>query len=174
MRLRHYISESLLDEEEIINTVKLVKKNCQPFFKKMGSSGDFIYRGSHSIKTFGNMLTKIKPRQDRKPLDTVRDLHDYLDELFKKYHGWNARSEGVFATPKLKLAKGFGRPFYMYPIGDFKFLYNPKSEDIVELLEPLNIQVRSDVDPVARRKEPYFPNSWDIEDYQPLQLRMPS
>ena len=110
------------------------------------------------------MVTKIKPRKDRKPLDTVRDLHDYLDELFKKYHGWNARSEGVFATPKLSLAKGFGKPFYMYPIGDFKFLYNPKSEDIVELLEPLRIQLRSDADPVARRKEPYFPNSWDIED----------
>jgi hypothetical protein len=163
MRLKQYISESYMNEEEIDKAIASIKKDCKPFFKKMGSDGEFLWRGSNSIKTFGKILTKVKPRKDRRPLDTIRDLHDYLDELFKKYHGWKARSEGVFVTPKRSLAKHFGKPYYVFPIGDFQFLYHPDSEDMVELLEPLNISLRIDVDPVARRKTPYFKHS-DVEE----------
>ena len=163
MRLTSYISESFMNEEEIEKAVALIKKNCKPFFKKMGPNGEFLYRGA-SVTTFGKLLTKVKPRKDRKPRDTTPDLHDYLDELFKKYHGWKARSAGVFATPNRAMAKGFGKPYYVFPIGDFQFLYHPESEDLVEILEPLNIQLRTDADPVARRKEPYFSHTYDIED----------
>ena len=163
MRLRSYISESYMNEEEINKAVASVKKNCQPFFKKMGSSGEFLYRGHHSLATFGKLLTKVKPRKERKPLDTSQELHDYLDELFKKYHGWKARSKAIFATASRKAAKHYGKLYYMFPIGDFSFLYHPELEDMVEILESLRIHMRGDCDPVVRRKEPYFSHGVEEE-----------
>ena len=158
MRLTHYITEST----EIDKIVAKVKKDCKPFFKKMGSSGELLYRGSK--RSGVDLIQKITPRKTRQPLDTERSLHDYLDKLFKKYHGWKARSEAVFVTPKFMLARNFGKVYFVFPIGDFKFLYNPNAEDLVDILEPLHIHVSADADPVERRENPYWPRTWSLED----------
>lgn len=147
MRLKTYISEeNILDMQDIVENIK---KKCASYFKKAGPKGDFLYRGSKSISLSDKRsVIKIKPRTDRHPLDTDKSLHEYLDELFLEHKGWSARSEGVFVTAKRSSAGSYGKIFIMFPIGSFKFLYNP---DIVDLTIYLNNKY-----PFCQRCTKYF------------------
>ena len=160
MRLKTHLIESA-DIEYIVDNIK---KKCGPFFKSAGPNGDFLFRGSRrSSVSDKRTVIKIIPRTDRRPLDTDLSLHEYLDELFKKYHGWNARSEGVFVTANRNAAKTYGKPFIVFPIGSFKFLYNPDIKDLTTELDLIRIHVREDADPEARRDNPFFPRTEPIE-----------
>lgn len=133
MRLTQYIRESVTDIEYAIENIK---KKSAPYFKAAGPNGDFLYRGSKSYYLSDKRsVIKTKSRTDRQPLDTDKSLHELLDELFLEYKGWRARSEGVFVTSNRSSAHAYGKVFIMFPIGSFKFLYNP---DVVDLTNRLN------------------------------------
>lgn len=143
MRLKTYINEeSTLNIQDIVDNIK---KKCAPYFKKAGPTGDFLYRGVRSSSLSDKRLVhKVKPRTDRRPLDTDKSLHALLDELFLKHKGWKARSEGVFLTSNRSTARAYGKVFVMFPIGSFKFLYNPDIVDLTNYLNASNIHSASD------------------------------
>jgi hypothetical protein len=58
------------------------------------------------------------------------ELHDYLDEQFKKKFGWKARSEGVFCVRSKQIAYNYGNPYSVFPIGNYKYIYSNKIHDL--------------------------------------------
>ena len=134
MRLQQYINEELVidDWNEMLN---IIKKDCSKSLKEFGSTP--IYRGTKEIKK-DNTLIRVKSRIDRRPTDTPKHLHDLMDELFKKHYGWKARSEGVFVTKYLLDASSYGKVTLFFPIGDYKYLWSKKVDD---LYEQIRIQI---------------------------------
>lgn len=125
MRLTQYINEKVGVQEAL----DLIFKNCDPYITE--SKGDGIgnlYRGSDRLK--GNTFLKLKPRKDRKPKDSSSKFHNMANKYFKKHHGVNARSEGVFATNNSDSARHYGKLGVVFPIGEFSYLWNPIVGDL--------------------------------------------
>jgi hypothetical protein len=66
-----------------------------------------------------------KIRTDRKPKDTPLEMHQLLDKQFQKRFGIKARSNSLFCyfrniNSYLRDRSGYGVPYYIFPIGNFK------------------------------------------------------
>jgi len=120
MIFRNYLKEAINKEEIIL----LLKKNCGEFIKKIGNYP--LWRGYKKI----NDIKKIISRENRKPKDMDENVHEVLDELFKKNFGWKARSEGIFVSGDYKTTYAYGTPYIFFPIGKYKYLWNPTILDL--------------------------------------------
>lgn len=102
-----------------IGTAEEIQKKCQPFIEQ--SEGLPIYRGYG-----GNMLARkreIEVRKDRRPRDSAKISHELMDEYFQEKFGANVRSAGLFATGDKQTAVPYGKVYYVFPVGDFKFVW---------------------------------------------------
>ena len=138
MRLQQYINDELNENfmiDDYNEMLNIIKKDCSNFLKEFGNTA--IYRGTKDIKK-DNTLIRMKSRIDRMPKDTPKHLHDLMDELFKKYHGWKARSEGVFVTKYFSDAEAYGTPALFFPKGNYKYLW---SEDIDDLYVDIRVKI---------------------------------
>ena len=138
MKFKKYINEDrnygIKDEAKHIASI--LKKDCMPFIKEMKSSSlqNWFYRATEHH--YESISKPIKPRKDRRPRNTPKELHDYMDLRFKKKFGWKSRSEGVFvSSDKTILEYTYGDPYLFFPIGSYKYVYHPEIGDIYERLD---------------------------------------
>ena len=75
------------------------------------------------------------PRADRMPKDTSKNGHEYLGNLFKKYHGWNARKEGVFCFGCPAWASDYGITYIIFPVNGYKYLWSDNITDLYSYIE---------------------------------------
>lgn len=132
MRLQRYISEAeRLEASEIAG---ILKRDCKFYFKESRNANGFLYRASRKRVPTG--VLEVKTRKDRRPLDTPQELHEIWNKEFKKKFGWNARSEGAFATSLKNLAEGFfGNVYLFFPIGRFKYVWSPAVDDLANYID---------------------------------------
>lgn len=95
-------------------------------------SGLVLYRGTAKPVT----KTMILPvRKDRKPSDTPEYLHYILDGYFYQRFGIKARSQTVFCTQSLMMAKRYGGAVSVIPKGKATFIYSRKIQDLYGALD---------------------------------------
>ncbi len=127
MRLKTFIvKEGISDKLQRINIEKIVKK-CSQYFEEFGSAtqnGYFFWRGTYSCP---NKICKIIPRKNRKPTDTNIQVHEMVDDLFYEKFGWKPRSEGVFTSPDINIADGYGKTYIFLPANGYKYVYSTKT-----------------------------------------------
>lgn len=144
MRLQNYINEDLEDflkgtTEEIDEIWPTILKECKPILKVYKSVNNtamnhVFYRGMK----YKGAVTKGFSRIDRKPKDMVEESHKFLDDYFLKAFGWRARSECVSATSSTNQASYYGFLYAFFPIGDFKYIWSPDIDDIIDYMPSLN------------------------------------
>lgn len=113
-----------------------VKLECAKFIEDLSKTQknkklaqrNLCWRGTDKYGPTDIVL--LTPRQDRVPKDMEIDIHDYLNNEFHRQFGFYARSQGVFATFDVGTADDYGRPFIFFPVGNYKFLYNPEISDL--------------------------------------------
>jgi hypothetical protein len=110
------------NNEEHIKSI--LEKDCQPMLRWIRKNKIFFARVSNKFNPqWGATIQKIKPRKNRRPLDTPPIVSKYIDNLFQNKFGWKPRSEGVFTLPHLinniNLIKGSQCGIF-FPIGEFK------------------------------------------------------
>jgi len=130
-----YINEEILDDiykkEFIRKSIKTLKDECGPYIRDASDAKRFLGRW---IKQEFRGINKIKPRTDRKPTDTPKWLHVYMDKLFFKKFGWKPRSEGVFALAVNKIE--YMTSYYpVFPIGEYGYIWSPKVTDLYMTLK---------------------------------------
>lgn len=147
MKLQKYLTETTdIIVENGPRIWQKLKKECKPFLKEYKKTGyvgkKVIYRGSSAVgvdtKKYGGIRAAF-PRDDRKPKDMPPALHQKFDEDFNNRHGWYARSEGVFTTPKKSVAMSYGKPFLFYPIGKYKYLWTEETDDLYSFADGENL-----------------------------------
>ena len=122
MRLQEYINEN---EGKIIETLQ---KECKPFLREIRNcTSRYLIRGK---KTEISTFRKIKRRKDRKPMSMAPKYMEFLDNVFEKVFGWRPRTTGVFAEFSKTIKSGYGEPYFIFPIGKFRYIYSNDVEDL--------------------------------------------
>jgi len=133
MKFKEYLTEtadiSMATWNELSTTLI---KNCQPFIKELRGARSLLYRG---VRVIPKTYDKKSPRSDRKPRLLDTELHDILNKETKKMFGWNTRSEGVFTTNNYGNAKSWGKPAIIFPIGNFKYIWNKNTYNLYNLYD---------------------------------------
>jgi hypothetical protein len=138
LTLQDYLND-LSKNDNIIKD--LVTKNCQPILKELKGGGKLIVRGKGS--GYGiNGIKEVTPRQDRRPLSTNATLSAAVDKALHKRFGWYPRSNGVFTYyGDNDLANAYGKVYYMLPIGEYKYVWSQKYEDLYLYLAPRDFKL---------------------------------
>jgi hypothetical protein len=114
------------------NDLEMFRSDCSKFLKE--SKMHPFFRGSKNLSV--TTYKKIKPRKNRKPLDTPQELHDAMDKSFKKKFGWKVRSEGVFCIGDKTQTNYYGKRYIILPIGDdYKFVWSSTIKDFSNELD---------------------------------------
>lgn len=130
MKIHELVEEINLNELE--HAVFKVVEDCKPFLRELGflnrssDVSDLVYRG---LSAEGTLIQKT-PRVDRKPKSTSKAVHELVDDWFKGHFGFRYRSKGVFATGSIIEAASYGRPYTIFPIGNFDFVWSPQYKDL--------------------------------------------
>jgi len=126
MRLVNYINEAT--DEEVLNYFLAETKQYRDMMK-----GVRLWR-AHNHKING--VQKFSHRHERRPKDTPKEVHVWLDAWFKKKFGFKARSDAVFAASTPNGIDMFGKyTDLIYPVNGFKFVYANTIQDLTAWLE---------------------------------------
>lgn len=137
-RLKSYIREETGTEEMIVRKIdafkKLVNKTCKPWLTATkGCPQPVAYRGMRAGMNAKNIVINKPVRQDRRPLDTAKDISEPIDKAFEEMFGWKGRSNAVFVSGEEMMATDYGRANLIFPMGSFKFIWSPIIDDFIHL-----------------------------------------
>ena len=135
MKFKQYILEQ--EDYTIEKITNDIRKHCGPFLKEVGRN-KYYYRG---IPGINKSFMEKTPRTDRRPMDTNTKWHRWINKFLYKKFGWKPRSEGVFATPNLFEAENYGVPFYIFPQGEIKYVWNPR---IIDFYQDISSKINID------------------------------
>lgn len=125
----NFINEETITVQQTSKILDKIFEECKPYIDLMKSCDGqrLLFRGFRDEIT----IKEIKHRWNRTPIDTPQEIHDFLNDKFNKKFGWNARS-GVFCYLKeiKNVTTGYGNPYILFPIGDFKYLWSNKVHDL--------------------------------------------
>jgi hypothetical protein len=139
MKLIKFLNEKI--ELDTINDIgKLIRKDCKKYINEVVKSNIVLYRGMFDStpsrgKSIHDGFFRIKTRKNREPADTPIEIHNYINNQFKKNFGWNVRSEGVFVVKNKRISWNYGTAFIFFPIGDYKYIYSNKIYDLYTHIE---------------------------------------
>lgn len=120
--------------------VAKVQKDCAPYLKAI--QGRRLYRGLNESKfeseaNGGVFLGHV--RNDRRPRDSNRWLHDVMDKFFMEKMGVPARSASLFAVKDFGTAENYAPlqqgAHVIFPIGNFEYAWSPIIQDLYVELE---------------------------------------
>lgn len=119
-------------EDEFIEIISILENECKEFINEIKKSGAGpIFRGAKNIDDTYNRGLGIKgSRSDRRPLDTKKDVSETLDNCFEEKFGIKLRSNVVFTSKLPNIASDYGKPYLFFPIGDYKYFWNPGVKDL--------------------------------------------
>ena len=146
MKLVNILKEDFehgFDEETLIDSII---RDCKPFLKEIDYEVDKykLYRGttgSDSIISVKPVFKQYARLNDRKPMNSSRVMHDFLNSWFEKNYGHPFRN-GVFVTGDMNFAENYGFINVIFPIGEFEYLWSPTYEDLYVHLGKLCIELK--------------------------------
>lgn len=125
MKFKSYLNESM--GENIFDILDKIKKECGPYIKDVKASNKILLSGRNRAKM---LFDKKRIRKDRNPLSTRQYQHDFYDMVFKKKFGVKLRSESMFCSLSYNTVTGYGRAYYVFPIGNYDIYYSNKVFDL--------------------------------------------
>jgi len=124
-RLNKYIAEEKDQNWYLDKFVPLIQKECKPFLRDIkGAKGTLV-----RIDKKNNPIHKRKVRTDRRPLDTNKEFHDYIDDYFFKTFGWRGRSNVLFTWGRKFGVIGL-YDWIVFPIGNYKIIWSDTLYDL--------------------------------------------
>lgn len=137
MTFKQFLSE----EDGDMRLEDLLRRDCTPFLNSADTR--LMYRGIKGVNSatihvvFDGeeiMVTPKNVRTDRKPKDTSMKRHEMLNNWFAKHFDVRARSETVFCVGErsIGITGEYGVPCAIFPIGEFKFIWSPRIDDLFQ------------------------------------------
>jgi len=131
-RFIKYLNErnSLTPEKIFEEFTQVIEKKCSHYLTNIvnKNKGVKLYSGRKGAR---EIWFEGKVRKNRKPRDTIKEIHDIFNYCFQKNLGSKLRSESLFCGVNEIEARGYGEPYYIFPIGnDYKLWYHPEIKDL--------------------------------------------
>ena len=136
MRLEGYLKEEdpvISDRDLIIARLKI---DCKKFLQE--TDGIPVYRGVIKRLPHGMSRKTSHIEAGRKPRDATPEIHDYLNNLFKKKFGWPVRN-GVFVSGNWSQVESYGDAYIFFPIGDYEYAWSPGVDDLWSFVTGANV-----------------------------------
>ena len=163
---KYKVFESIDTEINFDKVVEVLSTECSEFLEileKFNIEG--VFRG-HKIWDEGNITKgfwKITPFEKRIPRDTKSTISKLLDDGLENKFGIPLRSQGIFASKDMSIAKDYGRfrneAFLFFPKNGFRYFWNPKIEDLFTELRDKKSWYEKDT---------FFWNSSEKRDFQEI------
>ena len=134
MRSKEFIIEGDVKKSALLKIVELIKKDCQPYLQEAQpfTPENSLLRGlGSSTQTFMKKAIRL---DDRKPKDIPLELHNRINDFFDQKYGESFRN-AMFCSSDYIQAENYGIVYYIFPIGEFKSLWNPNVEDLFMLYD---------------------------------------
>jgi len=111
----------------IIRPLIQISQECQPFLRQVGVDNCFnLFRG---ISNAPSSIVHKRVRLDKRKTKAMSPkLADNINKYFTDMYGAPFRN-AMLCTGDGRHARKFGRLFYVFPVGDFKFLWNEAVDD---------------------------------------------
>ncbi len=128
MKIIELIESEPTDRDEIL---KLIKKDCKPFLQRIGNKiGSYkLYRGMGFAENKDTIVRKSVRLGDRRPMSTAQSKHDRYNKFFVTMFGEPFRN-ALFVSGDEDMAKYYGEPYVIFPIGDFDWVWSTAINDI--------------------------------------------
>ncbi len=121
-----------LDETKVKDKAKkianILQRDCAKFIDEIQGSGSFVFRGTD--KEVNSLIQSFGVRTDREPKAVSKRNSVLFDDLMEKKFGIRPRSEGVFGTSDEGVATSYGRPYMLFPIGNYKYVWSDEIFDL--------------------------------------------
>lgn len=131
------------------NAAAQIFANCQPFltaakfnFTKRGLQSTGLFRGISPLVT-ADWFSEQKTRKGRLPVDSTQIVQHLLDELFEEKYGYKFRADSIFTVGSISMAIEYGRPYLVFPIGQFHFLWSRRLIDAYPLFNEISPDLRT-------------------------------
>ncbi len=126
------------------SVIPFVLQHCKPWIDELGGWDNALYalpayRGVHSGALMRDRITVLPCPVNRAPKDTEYNLHKSLDDRFLKDFGVRYRSNAFFVTGSIGIAKEFGNPAVLCPMGPYSYCWSPRIADLYVTLEEVPI-----------------------------------
>ena len=123
-------------QESMKPAVEKIKRDCKPFLNEIGNDLSYaIYRGIKGSNA--HAMTGRVRLQDRKPMGTGHEIHDYLNDYFTQAFGAPFRS-AMFVSGSANFAKDYGNLFLVFPVGEFEYIWSPHVTDLYYLEDDMD------------------------------------
>lgn len=130
MRLQQHLHlNEMATTVSIQEALEYAYNKCKPYLKEVVKKGALV-RWMYSGRTHNANSFERKMQVKRMPLDTPPEIHSMLNRLYKKKFGWEARSKSIFCTGDMSQSFQYGKPFLIFPTGNFKYLWHQKTKDL--------------------------------------------
>lgn len=139
-----FIDNYQIQDGEFDKIKRILERDCSKFINEIKSE-DLLFRGMKKLpdNTYNNIngIWLKQARKNRSPIDIDTDIDNHFNIFSKEKFGIPLRKQGVFATKDPLIAKGFSdhlktqRPYIFFPIGDYKYFWNPEITDLYNYLE---------------------------------------
>jgi len=159
--------DTLYTDEDWNKIIQILERDCSEFICEMMDSESILFRGvKGGINEVVKGLGKKKARSDRYALDMKKGVSGEFDNLFTDKFGIPLRRSGTFATKHplnaiqyTKWSRERYRSFnyLFFPIGDYRYFWNPKIVDLYSDIENEYWYGESDF---ADRDSEYMEDLW--------------
>ena len=133
---KRYIEQEYTDEEfeEIIS---ILENECKEFLDEVKESKvGPIFRGVKNVDdTYTRGMGKKSSRVNRTPLDTNYSISEIINGYFEDKFNIPLRRVGTFTSKLPHIATDYGKPYLFFPIGDYKYFWNPRVKDLYSEME---------------------------------------
>jgi hypothetical protein len=104
--------------------VKDITTKCSPWLE---ASDRDVFRGLNLNQP--QIAFQKAVRQDRKPLNSPGNLHNFLNQVIAKIGGTANRNNSLFVTGKSSMAAMYGQSFVVFPVDYFSFTWSTEISD---------------------------------------------
>jgi len=118
-------------KEHLVDIINDINKRCKPFLNEWlsaynGKNLKIWYSGRDNKDSYYEGII----RTNRIPTSTSGKVHTDIDDYFYKEFGTRFRSNAIFVTGNLKEAMTYGKPYLIFPIGKYTFLWSDEIDDM--------------------------------------------
>jgi hypothetical protein len=117
--------------EQIHELANIITERCQPWIREIGGMQNFkdlpFYRGTRNAV---EGAWEVRPvRQDRKPADSPRALHDFFNRIIAQSGKVANRSNALFVYGEPTRTLPYGATHVIVPMGDFHYTWSDEMQD---------------------------------------------
>lgn len=115
--------------------VQQIMEKCKPYLSEInGDLGNYpLYRGTRRKHKPGTKLTHYS--EPRTPVDTDLETHDLFNQIIQKAGKTADRSNAIFTSGSLAVAKRYGDTDLVFPIGNFYYTWSTEVADWYAILQ---------------------------------------